>query len=391
MTDTGNTLFDRLLDWIVRVVKDRRNPQGILQTALRWTRRTLLAATLAYVIFLLTLLAALEWHGERNWLLSFLLYLPAQGWLLPLLPLTPLCLIFRPRLCLWHLFCLVAVLFFYMDYHWSRWPEPKGPTIKLITNNRGEANRQSLTPFIEAENPDLIALQEAGRLSAFAQAYPNHHVAAHDEFTLISKFPIKASGVLPAPTFKGKTVAAWFELDCRGQTLIVYNIHMPSPRRDLDQLRGLGFPALVFSSAESRYGRMRREYQESWALRRQVALELRDVVAREQRPCLIAGDLNVPAHGYTYHLFAARFADAFDKRGRGYGFTLPGTTRNPLSLFGPWLRIDYIFSNTVLKPVYCRTEPHRKSQHRAVVATFEWSVPKENLGQARQNPDNAAQ
>lgn len=374
MADIGNTLFDRLLDWTVRAVKDRKNPAGILQTALRWLRWVLLVCTLGYTGALVALLAAMEWHGEQNWLLSFLLYLPAPGWLLPLMALTPLCLVFRPRLCLWHLFCLVAVMFFYMDFHWSRWPDAKGPTIKLMTNNRGEANRQSLTPFIEAEKPDIIALQEAGRLDAFVQAYPKHHVAAHDEFTLISRFPIKASGVVPSPTYRGKLVAAWFELDCLGKPLVVYNVHIPSPRRDLDKLRGLGFPALVFSPANSRYGAMRQAYQEAWALRRNVARELVEVFQRDQRPCLVVGDFNVPAHGYTYHRLAAAFTDAFEERGRGYGFTLPGTTRNPLSLFGPWLRIDYIFSNAALKPIYCRTEPHRKSEHRAVVATFEWSA-----------------
>ena len=100
----------------------------------------------------------------------------------------------------------------------------------------------------------------------------------------------------------------------------------------------------------------------------QLERDLLSVFQHEKRPFLAVGDFNMPDHGYAYHLFAGQLTDAAKRAGRGYGFTLPGTTRNPLSLFGPWLRIDYIFSSAALKPIYCRTEDWRKSQHRAVAA-----------------------
>jgi vancomycin resistance protein VanJ len=79
----------------------------------------------------------------------------------------------------------------------------------------------------------------------------------------------------------------------------------------------------------------------------------------------------MPSRGHIHGLFASHLTDAFAACGRGYGLTFPGYTSNPLTLFGPWLRIDYLFAGRGFKPIYCNTERERKSQHRAVAARFE--------------------
>jgi vancomycin resistance protein VanJ len=366
---------DRLLDALVNAVRQRKEPQGLVQRAIRWFRTGLAVLTFAYLVVLMVILALLEWHGERNWILAFLLYLPPTGWLLPLAALTPLCLLFRWRLVFVHLGCLLLVLGIYMKPRWSLLspPAPGGPTLTVLTNNRGEANRTSPTKFIAGQKPDIIALQEAGREDAYQAAYPELHVKAVGEYTLLSRFPITKAEHLPL-SLKNLPVGARFELDCDGRTLVVFNIHIISPRRDLDLMRGLGFPVLILAPARSRYGPMREQYKASWAERREVVRQLAELVQKEQKPFLAVGDFNFPDHGYSYHLFGETLTDAFAARGHGYGFTVPGTTRNPLSLFGPWLRVDYLWSGRQLSPVKCLREPGRESQHRAVVATYEWSA-----------------
>jgi vancomycin resistance protein VanJ len=367
----AHTPVDRLLDALVRAVESRRDPQGIVQRVLRWIRAGLGWISWGYLAGLAVVLGLLEWHGERHWVLSFLLYLPPTGWLLPFLFLTPLCVLFRPRLCFAHLLCAVLVLGIFMSPRWSRWPAPRGPTIKILTNNRGEANQTSPTQYIEAQRPDVVALQEAGREVAYQQAYPGWHVKAVGEFTLLSRFPIRRAEPLDLK-LQGLPVGARFELDCDGRPLVVYNIHIISPRRDLDQLRGLGFPALLLAPAKTRYGEARAKYQSNWAARRETARLLAERVAGETLPVVAAGDFNFPDHGYAYHLFADRFTDCFAARGRGYGLTVPGITRNPLSIFGPWLRLDYLWTGPALRPIHCEREPGRASLHRSVVATLEW-------------------
>src|SRR4051812_26584159 len=75
---------------------------GNLTGALAWVRQALGWLTAGYVGGLILLLLGLEWWGERSWVFSVLLYAPIQICLLPLGLLTPLCLLFRWRLVVWH-------------------------------------------------------------------------------------------------------------------------------------------------------------------------------------------------------------------------------------------------------------------------------------------------
>lgn len=374
--EVGHTLVDRLLDVIVRTVRERKEPDGILQRLLRAFRIFLTILSVGDLIFVSIVLALMEWHGEKNWILAFMLYLPPTGWLLPFVVLTPVCLLFHWRLIGLHFACAFVVMVLYMDPNWGGPVDAKGPTLKVLTNNRGEANYTSPTKFIGEQKPDIVALQEAGREQAYQDAFPELHVKAVGEFTLLSRFPILAVELLPL-TLKNNPVGARFEVDCNGRKLAVYNIHIVSPRRDLDQMRGLGFPVLILAPAHSRYGPVRDEYKANWRERIEVHEKLAALIESEPLPCLAVGDFNFPDHGHSYHHFASKFEDAFAKRGRGYGYTMPGTTRNPLSLFGPWLRIDYIWAAKGLRPVSCLREPGRQSQHRAVVAELEWTDAKE--------------
>src|SRR5712692_9572884 len=90
--------------------------EGIARTA-SWM-------TAAYVVALAALLAALEWHGEKNWVFGALLYLPAQFWLVPLAILGPFCLLANPRLCLVHVACIGFLALIYMTVRWTPKPTP---------------------------------------------------------------------------------------------------------------------------------------------------------------------------------------------------------------------------------------------------------------------------
>ncbi|MBA2594298.1 MAG: endonuclease/exonuclease/phosphatase family protein [Gammaproteobacteria bacterium] len=77
----------------------------------------------------------------------------------------------------------------------------------------------------------------------------------------------------------------------------------------------------------------------------QLAQKLMERLRSEKHPFLVVGDFNAPSPGYIRRIFSAELTDAAAAKGRGYGLTFPGATLNPLSLFGPWLRIDYIFAS----------------------------------------------
>lgn len=336
-------------------------------------RAFLVAVTRIYGVILFVVLILMGWLGERTVLTSILIYVPVQTWLLPLLILTPVCFLFHRRLCLAHLGYLLVVIWLFMGFTWSRWLRPPGTTLTCITNNTGQSNHQSLRPFVQAEDPDVIALQDA-RFSGpyYAKTYPNRFVAGRGEFVMISKYPITKSTLLSSPSWRGRPVAAAFEITVNNETVVIYNIHLPTPRPDFEKLHGLGpIREMLGITAHSRDRRNTQTYSEAMAARVQLARDLTALLQREARPFLVMGDFNMPSWGYNHRLFASAFTDSFARRGRGFGLTFPGYTHNPLSLFGPWLRLDYLFAGKGWMPVYSRVESSRRSQHRAVVARFE--------------------
>ena len=101
-----------------------------------------------------------------------------------------------------------------------------------------------------------------------------------------------------------------------------------------------------------------------WAIARQAILK------KETRPFIALGDFNFSSKGYLSRLFNRNFHDAFQKCGRGYGYTFPGDFSYSFLMKNPWLRLDYIFSSLDVIPLYRRTEKREASQHRAVSAAF---------------------
>jgi endonuclease/exonuclease/phosphatase (EEP) superfamily protein YafD len=327
--------------------------------------------TAAYLVGLMLLLPGLEWWGERNWIFSLLHYAPAQILLLPLMLLTPACVLFRRSLVVWHLAAAFILLFVYMTFRLS-WTSPiKGSEIKVVTFNYGESNRPQFLSFLDTEKPDLVLLQDArGRGADLVNKIPGMYASDLGQFAFLSKFPIEKAALVEDVSTQGQPVVARYEVHIQGRLVAIYSVHLPTPRAQL--VRFLGgrriFGDLVgHGHREPLYG----DYRDFLHERIRLAQALAGVLAEEKLPVIAGGDFNTPDHGYIYHLMAGEMADAFTHVGCGWGLTFPGSTHNPISLFGPWLRIDYLWAGHGWRVTECRTEPGRKSQHKAVFARFD--------------------
>src|ERR1043165_1613384 len=105
------------------------------------TRLLLTLANLAYFVVLAALLAALEWHGEREWILGALLFFPATIWMLPSAAFGLSSLFFRsPLLFGANLLCILLVLWLYVGFQFSLQPEPRGTVVTIVTNNIGDGS-----------------------------------------------------------------------------------------------------------------------------------------------------------------------------------------------------------------------------------------------------------
>lgn len=332
--------------------------------------------SVTYLIVLGCLLFALEHCTERQWYLSPLLYLPPQGWLLPLLVLTPLAIFVRPILLVLHLFAVVAVFTGFMHFHSP--PEGNSETysadsvLTVITANMGQRKPRTLQPFLDEMDADIIAFQESiYREKSFDHENAGYNFRAEGEFSFASKLPITASGLVTSLNFEGRPVAAWFELKYQNRAIVVYSIHMPTPRSYFFSLRGRGF--LV----ESELGggifskEVQEEYAYYWSTRFELARALLAVLEKEKRPALVVGDFNTPDHGALYKLFAAHLTDTFAATGQGYGETFPGDAHTPITGFRPWLRLDYLFASGDWLPIECAVEPLTHAQHLAVMASYQ--------------------
>ena len=369
-----------LLDRVAQAIQKRKEPGSWMGRMLKLLGLAHLTLQLGYVLGLAAVLAGMSLVGERNLLTAFFLFLPTHIWLFPLLVLFPLCLLTPQRwICLLQIGLALYVLGPYMGWR-SAYPAARPtdkPRFVIMTNNRGQKGDESMSGFIEANNPDLLVFQEAGhRADNYLKGYPQYKYAESDsEFTIVSKTPILETASLMMDrgdsSENGQITANRSVVEVGGKKVAIYNVHMPTPRGALRSLRGPALLHGLISLPGTPWRAGRDDHMRYWDAKVHLAEELRAKLEKEPLPYLVAGDFNMPNQGYLHGVIMGTrggLTDAHQAAGKGYGFSFPGTTHNPLTLGGPWLRIDYVFASRQWKVQKCITERDRPSQHRAVVA-----------------------
>ncbi|WP_395747306.1 endonuclease/exonuclease/phosphatase family protein [Prosthecobacter sp.] len=367
--------------WMIRLGKAliAAGEKGGLGALLwRFFRRLTLVLSVIYILFISALWAGTAGVGERNITTAFLLFIPPSVWFLPLVVLLPLALVFHRGCFLAQVFAGLLLLWGWLGFNLGGGRAGGTPRsddeLTLMTYNRGQHMNQSLQPFKNATRPDLLLFQDAwDRAAGFRQA-PGYaefgHAVSVGEFTLLSRFPIMENALLPAWPSPQDCRAARFVIDWKGQPVSIYAVHLMTPRDELNaNMRG-GFLWGVLGLPGTRWAEKRRQRQAFWDGQLKDAETLLKAMREDPHPCIAAGDFNSPSTGCIHRLLCREMGDAHAAAGEGCGFTFPGVTRNPLSLFGPWLRIDYVFYDRHWQAVACETEIERPSQHRAVTATL---------------------
>ncbi len=349
-------------------------------------RRGLFFLTACYLGMLALLWVTLPWIGERNVTVASLLFVPSLVWLLPGAPLGLLLLCFR-GLRRWAAVLAAAAIyhgFFHTDYELSTSsPPPSGTAgvLSVLTYNRGEQGKIPLNGFVARTDPDVIVMQDAeGRGAFYRKAegflqFPYHR--EQGEFLLLSRFPIVASAPLvpmtPPPQIGGGRpqphMAARFEIDREGQHIAIYSYHAMTPRQELKSYRrGAFLYGILGLVPGTRWSERRLAVQSFWDARIADARALLEAVSKEPLPYVVTGDFNAPPQGYISRIVRSKLADAHAEGGSGWGFSFPGVTSNPLALFRPWLRIDYVWAGPQWEVAHCLTEADRPSQHHCVTA-----------------------
>lgn len=320
-----------------------------------------------YTLFLVVIAVLLRLKGESWWLSSFLIFVPPQLWLLPWFVL-----LYGLKKAGWRFLlplgaALVVWAFGTAGFSLglgARSPKEGAETLTVVTNNVGENNKQSIRPFVEAHNPDLILYQEfyKGRQPIDFEGY---HSRVYGSHALVSRYPIVAAKSIPGVVWR-KSAGVIFTIDWKGRPINVYSVHIPTARVEYTQLWKKGKPTW---RARLRF------YRDAMVKRVEIGEKLAQTFAEDPLPVIAAGDFNMPSWGYLHQYIAARVTDAFSAAGRGFGYTFPGYDPYLPTWFGTWLRLDYVFTNTYWTPITAKAERGRASQHRATLAVLEWTPP----------------
>lgn len=363
-----------------------------------WLRRWLARGCWAYIACLVTLVGVIfPFIGERNALVALFLYMPRIIFFLPLLGLIPMLWAMKGwRQGLTGGIIAIAIFPSAMGMRFGQASDAgsTGALLRLASYNRGQHGNQSFQPFLKTVQPDVVLMQDAARRGKGyreAEAYAHFpHIEDLGEFLILSRFPIlERELIVPTSALPGATrkrarkrralshtgpapMAARFVVQLPGgKRISLYNVHTMTVRERLRRyLRGrgllgiLGVPGGPWSAAH-------REESAYWEARWAQLEELAAKVAADPHPCVIAGDFNVPVGGWIYRQLCATWKEAHREVGTGCGYSFPGKTRNPLSLRGPWMRLDHVFVDADWLPRSSVTERKRKSQHLGVFAALE--------------------
>lgn len=377
VSDVSGTLNQRLFIFGLALIETSLSG-GWLVLLNNILKKTTRLASALYLVFTLLVFFSMRWVGEGNITTAFFLYLPPAIWLLPALPLLGLSLVFHRTSFFLTFGLLLVISYWFLGYRLTGAPEvvDKNHHITLMTYNRGQHMNQSLQPFKEATQPDLMLFQDApNRAETFLRAaeYSEfEHGTSVGEFTLLSRFPIVGKTLLPESFSNSSTRFAKFEIDWQGQLVSIYSVHLKTPREVLSSYSKGAFLWGVLGVPGTPGAAKKKQYQVFWDQQIEDVEIILKAVRSDPNPCLMAGDFNAPCLGKIHKRVTSVMTDTHLAAGNGFGFSFPGVTNNPLSLGGPWLRIDYLFHDEHWKTIQCITEPDRPSQHRAVVARLKY-------------------
>ena len=329
------------------------------------TRRKggLAAMCWAYAVAAVAFWVVIRYAADRWWPATLLLFAPRWPWLLPLLLLLPLTLRKRRRLVwlplLTMLFVLGPLLGFNIPWQRAAAPKAEGLKIRVLSCNvhRTELDLPRLEAFVQAVQPDIVALQDySGWDDSPLLAHSQWHTYRFGEIFLASKFPIVRVRDLELEEIGGEDLmeaphrtgaGGCFDLQTPAGILHLLDVHLASPHPAMNTL--VQDPELGSMLLRTNSVRRWRESQ-----------RIRDFLAADTGPFIVAGDFNTPVESPIYRHFYRDFSDAFGTTAFGYGYTHYTAVSD--------LRLDHLLGGRGVRWTSCRIGPPIGTPHRPIVA-----------------------
>ncbi len=210
--------------------------------------------------------------------------------------------------------------------------------------------------------PSRNALKLLGTEEDYEYSYqPIEGINQHRSYgmAIFSRYPIINEGRVFDARRNNGVIFADIRID--KDTIRVYNAHLESmniPSESLDNLEGI----------KDNYRETLSKLKRGQVIRASQLGILQEHMENSPYVNILVGDFNDVPYSYTYFSLRKIMDNAFEKAGRGFGFTY-----NKVLFF---LRIDNIFFDPILNIKSFRT--HREvdySDHYPISATFTWDKP----------------
>lgn len=311
---------------------------------LLWTLTLLAAVQVAAVLILR------EDPGESDWRGALLVCGPQWPWIiLPGIATVFALLSRRVGAVMVSLVALYLALFPIADLQIPGPPPAAEPerVVRILTWNLHAfpVRLDETRALIEAWDPDIVCLQEV-HANEFAKILPGYYHRRGGDLRMFSRWPILKHRHIVLEPYPPK-VALACDIETDAGPLTVMAVHFP---RAIE--RG-GLPRDSDALAEYVRGGM--------AARETKFAGLLEWLP-DDRPLVVAGDMNTPPASKYYGRMAERMTDAFAARGSGFGYSYVYRDRWPL------LRIDYVWCGGGVTPVSCEVGEAGPSDHRSVIA-----------------------
>jgi len=282
----------------------------LLLTVIKWYSWTILLFIFCFFIFFIT-------TGNKFTIIRLLSY--AYPWLAGLLFISsPLTVITKQRVIGIFMIILaifVSLPFFDIFFSDKQISIRKGHEIfKVMTYSKMGRNKNidAVARVVIKESPDILLMQEISAeeskqlINKLKNIYRENLFYFFNEFKglILSRYPVSSK-------WKKSDGALFADISLPNQVIKVWNVHLPK--------------AILQTNMQ---------YKNVNALA--------EIVGKELLPTIVAGDFNATINNYPYIKIKNILRNAFEDRGRGFGFTFPTSARR-MGIITAFIRIDHIF------------------------------------------------
>jgi endonuclease/exonuclease/phosphatase (EEP) superfamily protein YafD len=202
---------------------------------------------------------------------------------------------------------------------------------------------------------DIVLLQDCQVVLAQTLRLAVPEAGSLGPYCFASRWPIVEAVPLTPPESRGTTTspsAIRLRIRTPSGELLVYAVHLPSPRHALGAARWPQPGELI--------PRLRASLEE----RGRASAFVSSVVARRNQPFIVAGDFNLPYGSAILRRDWSDLTNAFAAVGMGFGHTMQA------GIFP--VRIDHVLVPSTLRPVAATVLSGYPSEHQPVVVDLAW-------------------